>query len=156
MFLDWCTWGHIREIKQFIIFSFFIEWRAQKEEEKGIWDKKWTESIKKYGRGYGKSKFVIWHYKDAFELGKACVDGVCGECKITHDKNGHKCPICNQSIEDYREESLITYMPRNRNNWKGPGPETCAICDIEMWGVNVLKLWGINLCLLSCSEKVQK
>ena len=88
--------------------------------------------LKKYGRGCGKSKFVVWHCKDAFQLGIACVDGVCGECKIAHDKNDHKCHVCDQSIEDYREESLITYMPRNRKNWKGPGPETCVICDIEM------------------------
>ena len=88
--------------------------------------------LKKYGRGRGKSEFVIWHCKDAFELGKACVDGVCGECKITHNANGHKCRVCNQIIEDYREESLITYMPCNRKNWKGPDPVKYAICDILM------------------------
>ena len=88
--------------------------------------------LDKYGRGRGKRTFVIWHCKYAFELGKACVDGVCGEYKITHGKNGHKCPVCKKIIEDYREESLIIYMSRNRKNWKGPGPETCAICDIEM------------------------
>ena len=51
--------------------------------------------LDKYGRGREKRTFIIWHYKDAFESGKACVDGVCRECKITHDKNGHKCPLYN-------------------------------------------------------------
>ena len=54
--------------------------------------------IDKYGRGRGKSEFVIWHCKDAFGSGKACVDGVCRECKIAHNKNDHKCLFYYQSI----------------------------------------------------------
>ena len=86
--------------------------------------------VKQYGRG--KRKFVIWHCKNAFEAKNKCVDGVCGECKIRHNKNGHKCPLCKMSIVDYREESNATYMPRKRPNWGGPGPEKCAICAIEL------------------------
>ena len=88
--------------------------------------------VGQYGRGKGKMKFVIWHCKDAFEAEKKCVDGVCGACKIDHNKNGHKCPICKESIIDYRQETNATYMPRKRPNWIGPGPTNCAICEIEL------------------------
>ena len=40
--------------------------------------KNWRESIKKIWYGSWESEFVIWHCKDDFESGKACVDGVCG------------------------------------------------------------------------------
>ena len=109
----------------------FYRMKCTKKRKRNEYGSRSRQSLlKTYGRGCGKSKFVVWHCKDAFESGKACVDGVCGECKIAHDKNGHKCHVCNQRIEDYRETTLITYMPRNRKNWKGPGPVTCAICDI--------------------------
>ena len=88
--------------------------------------------VGQYGRGKGKMKFVIWHCKDAFEAGKKCVDGVCGACKIDQNKNGHKCPICKESIIDYRQETNATYMPHKRPNWIGPGPTNCAICEIEL------------------------
>ena len=54
--------------------------------------KNWRSLLKKYGRGCGKSKFVVWHCKEAFKSGKACVDGVCGECKIAHNKKWPQVP----------------------------------------------------------------
>ena len=75
---------------------------------------------------------MVWHCKYAFEAKKECVDGVCGDCKIKHNKNGHKCPICMQSIVDYREQDNQTYMPRKRRNWNGKAPEKFAICEIEL------------------------
>ena len=77
-------------------------------------------------------KFVIWHCKDAFKAGKKCVDRVCGECKIEHNKNGHKCPVCRESIVDYCQGKDQRYMPRKRPKWDGPGPTNCAICEIEL------------------------
>ena len=68
--------------------------------------------VDQYGRGRGKRKFVIWHCKDAFQLGKTCVDGVCVDYKLEYNKNGHKCNECGQSIEDYKEETNQNYMPR--------------------------------------------
>ena len=86
--------------------------------------------VDQYGRGRGKRSFVVWHCKDAFESGTKCVDGVCADCKVTYDKNGHKCSECDQSIEDYKMETNISYMPRKRPTWKGPGPTNCAICNV--------------------------
>ena len=56
--------------------------------------------VKIYGRGKVKRKFVIRHCKDAFRNKNKCVFVVCGECKIIHNKNGNKCPICKDSIVD--------------------------------------------------------
>ena len=75
---------------------------------------------------------MVWHCKLAFEEGKECVDGVCGQCKIWHNENGHNCNICNQKIDDYKNEDNQGMMPRQRDTWAGPGPEYCAICSIEM------------------------
>ena len=36
---------------------------------------------------------------------------------------------------DHKSETLESMMPRKRPNWPGPGPETCAICEIIMWNV---------------------
>ena len=88
--------------------------------------------VQQYGRGKGKKKFVVWHCKDAFEAEKKCVDGVCGEYMILHNKNGHRCPICKESIVDYREESNALYMPRGQPKWDGPSPEICSICEIKL------------------------
>ena len=88
--------------------------------------------VPQYGRGTGKKKFGVWHCKDAFKAKKECVDGVCVECKILYNKNGHKCPICKESIVDYHEEANAKYMPRKRPKWSGPGPEKCSICEIEL------------------------
>ena len=88
--------------------------------------------VGQYGRHKGQIRFVVWLYKDAFEAGKKCVDGVCGACKIDHNGNGHRWPICKESIVDYRQETNARYMPRKRPNWNGPGPTNCAICDIVL------------------------
>ena len=88
--------------------------------------------VGQYGRRKGQMRFVVWHCKDAFEAGKKCVDGVCGACKIDHNENGHMCPICKESIVDYRQETNVSYMPRKRPKWNGPGPTNCAICEIEL------------------------
>ena len=86
--------------------------------------------VKQYGRKKGKRKFVVWHYRDAFENKNQCVDGVCGECKIIHNNNGPRCRVCKESIVDYKDETNQGYMPRKQPKWEGPGPEKCAICDI--------------------------
>ena len=84
--------------------------------------------VGKYRRG----RFIVWHCKDAFEAGKDCVDGVCGQCKVECTNDGHSCGICGQNIGDYKAEDNQGMMPRNRKNWPGPGPEECVICGIEL------------------------
>ena len=85
----------------------------------------------KYRSGIGK-QFVVWHCKGAFTEGSACVDGVCGQCKINDDNKGHSCKNCKQKLCDYKYEDNQTMMMRERKNWEGPGPEKCAICRIIM------------------------
>ena len=47
------------------------------------------------------------------------------------DKNiGHSCEKYGQKLEDYKCEENETMLMRKRGNWAGPGPETCAICEI--------------------------
>lgn len=106
--------------------------RGDKRKAAGYGLRSGKSLVKQYGRGKGKRKFVIWHCKDAFENKNQCVDGVCGECKIKHNNNGHKCRVCKQSIVDYKDETDQAYMPRKRPKWEGPGPEKCAICDITL------------------------
>ena len=87
--------------------------------------------VGKYKRGMGK-EFVVWHCKKAFEEGSNCVNGVCGLCKMNYGESGHSCGVCKQNIRDYKEEEMEGMMMRARRNWKGPGPEECAICAIVL------------------------
>ena len=87
--------------------------------------------VGKYRSGIGK-QFVVWHCKSAFTEGSACVDGVCGRCKINDENKGHSCKNCKQKVCDYKYEDNQTMMMRERKNWEGPGPEKCAICRIIM------------------------
>ena len=77
--------------------------------------------VGKYRSGIGK-QFVFWHCKGAFTEGSACVDGVCGQCKINDDNKGHSCKNCKQKLCDYKYEDNQTMMMRERKNWEGPGP----------------------------------
>ena len=106
--------------------------RGDKRKADGYGLRSGMSLVKQYGRKKGKRKFVIWHCRDAFENKNQCVDGVCGECKIKHNNNGHRCRVCKESIVDYKDETNQDYMPRKRPKWEGPGPEKCAICDITL------------------------
>ena len=95
-----------------------------------------------YTKGFGKG-FIIYHCREAFKKGSACVDGVCRQCKLDHNDSGHKCDVCNQDICDYKEEENQTMMWRTRPNWGGPCPELCSICEIEM-GIAVKLKGGLD------------
>ena len=84
-----------------------------------------------YKSGIGR-EFVVWHCKDAFAGSSNCVDGVCGLCKMNHDKSGHSCGVCKQNIDDYKGEYMEGMMKRERANWDGLAPEECAVCGIVL------------------------
>ena len=107
--------------------------RGEKRKGKGIeYGTRSGESlVGTYKRGLGK-RFVVWHCNKAFEGSSNCVDGVCGRCKILHDKSGHRCGVCKQNMDDYKGEYEEGMLKRKRINWDGLAPEECAICGIEL------------------------
>ena len=107
--------------------------RGEKRKGKGIvyGESKGKSLVGKYGRGIGRG-FVVWHCKDAFEGSSKCVDGVCGLCKLNHEKSGHSCGVCKQDIESYKCKDTEGMLKRKRINWDGLAPEECAICGIEL------------------------
>ena len=107
--------------------------RREKRKGKGIvyGERKGGSLVGNYGRGIGRG-FVVWHCSKAFEGSSKCVDGVCGLCKLNHEKSGHSCGVCKQDIETYKSEDTESYMKRERENWDGLAPEECAICGIEL------------------------
>ena len=60
------------------------------------------------------------------------MDGVCAKCKVNDNSIGHSCKTRKQTLEDYKCEDNVAMMTRKRGNWAGPGPETCAICEIVL------------------------
>ena len=60
------------------------------------------------------------------------MDGVCGLCKMNHDKSGHSCGVCKQNIDDYKGEYMEGMMKRESANWDGLALEECAICGIVL------------------------
>ena len=56
--------------------------------------------------------------------------------------SGHKCGVCNEDIESYKNEDQQGMMKRKRDNWDGIAPEKCAICEIELWIAAALN-WGV-------------
>ena len=76
------------------------------------------------------TQFQIFHCRDSLNGQSACVDAVCGMCKLDSENDRHSCPNCDENIKDYKLEENEAMLPRCRPEWGGVGPESCAICAI--------------------------